>query len=306
MVEEESPLLGGPTVLLINALSRRGGRAARIVAAALERQGLELSGVVRVRRPRRLGLVVEGLRDQGVGRLIVGGGDGTLGTVATRLAESKVVLGVIPLGTANDFARTLGIPGHLPTAAAIAAGTNIRAIDMARANDAFFLNVASIGMSAQLTVLLSAGMKRWLGPTAYLIAGARAFARHPTFRARISSPAGVTERLVHQVVVANGRYFGGGILADHEGTLDDGVLAVYTLGTRSRWDLLRTMALLRFRMPHHRPGDIFLRTTAVRVETEPAGKPVNLDGELRTTTPVSFTVVPRALRVLVPPASHDI
>jgi len=157
-------------------------------------------------------------------------------------------------------------------------------------------------MSTHVTALLSNQLKRWLGPTAYLIAAVRALVRHPTFRVRISSPAGITERLVHQVVIGNGRFFGGGVLVDHASTLEDGLLSVYTLGTRSRWDLVRTMALLRFRMPHHRPGDIFLRIPAVHVDTEPAGKLVNLDGELRTRTPVSFNVVPRALKVLVPPA----
>jgi diacylglycerol kinase family enzyme len=84
------------------------------------------------------------------------------------------------------------------------------------------------------------------------------------------------------------------------------MLDVYTLGMRGRWQLLRTMALLRFQVPLKRPGDVFLRSPTVFVETSPAGKRVNLDGEIRTRTPVTFTLARKALRVLTPePSTPD-
>jgi YegS/Rv2252/BmrU family lipid kinase len=299
-VAEAGLLASGLTALVINARARLGGRAESAVVNALRQQGIGLDRVVRVPNPRRLGQVVDALLGQGVGRLIVGGGDGTLSTVAARLTRSEVTLGIIPLGTANDFARTLGIPARLADAATVAAGSHVREIDLAMANDQCFLNVASIGMSVTMTRLLSHRLKRWLGPAAYAVSGALAFARHPTFEARIETPAGSTVGRVHQVVVGNGRFYGGGVLVAHQSTLDDGTLAIYTLGRRSRWNLLRTVALLRFRVPIDRPGDIFLQTTTAHVVTEPPGKRVNLDGEIRTATPVTFTVVPKSLRVLTP------
>jgi YegS/Rv2252/BmrU family lipid kinase len=291
----------GPVALLINAHSRRGHEAETAVAASLQAQGLRLDRVVEVKNPRGLLPAVDDLVGNSVARLIVGGGDGTIGTVAARLALRPIDLGVIPLGTANDFARTLGIPFDLAEAAAVAAGSNVREVDLGRANDQFFLNVASIGMSVSATRRLSHMLKRRLGRTAYLVSGALAFLRHPPFQARIESPAGVSEGSVHQVVVGNGRFFGGGVLVADQSTLEDGALVVYTLGKRSRWRLLSTVALLRLQVPLDRPGDIFLRTTGAVLETEPPGKRVNLDGEIRTTTPVRFAVVPRALRVLAPP-----
>jgi diacylglycerol kinase (ATP) len=292
------------TALLINARARRGAEAEAEVVAALERRGLSLDRVVRVRNPRRLARAVDELlgRPEGLDRLIVGGGDGTLGTVAARLAGREVALGVIPLGTANDFARTLGIPLDPRGAASVAAGAHVRAVDMARANQAYFLNVASIGMSVALTDRLSSDLKRRLGTLAYLVAGARAFARHPTFRARIEAEEGSNEGTVHQVVVANGRFYGGGVLVAYGSKLDDGRLIAYALGTRSRWQLLSTMALLKMRVPLDRPGDYFREATTFRVEAWPP-RPVNLDGEIRTHTPVEFAVVPGALRVLTPDAS---
>lgn len=295
------PPMAGRVGLLINARSRLGGGAESAVIAALAQRGQTLDRVVHISSPRRLVRTVDALLDQGFGRLIVGGGDGTISTVAARLALREVDLGVIPLGTANDFARTLGIPSELSVSAAVAAGGHVRQIDLGRANDVYFVNVASVGMSVALTAGLSPRLKRWLGASAYLVAGALAFVRHPTFRARLDSPGGSTEGNVHQVIVGNGRFFGGGVLVADGSELDDGTLAIYTLGGRSRWQLLRTVALLRFQVPLHRPGDVFLQTPTALLQTQPQGKRVNLDGELRTTTPVTFTVVPKALRVLTPP-----
>jgi len=288
------------TALVINLRSRVGGRAESAVAAALRAQGLQLDRVVRVSSPRRLGRAIDALLDLGVTRLIVGGGDGTVRTAAARLALRPVDLGIIPLGTANDFARALGIPTRLDAAAAVAAAAHVRSIDLGQANGEFFVNAASVGMSVAVASRLSGRLKRWLGSQAYAVAGALAFIRHASFHARIDSPVGSTEGNVHQVVVGNGRFYGGGVLVAKQSTLDDGALSVYTLGRRSRWQLLRTVALLRFQVPLDRPGDVFLQTRSAFLETRPTGKRVNLDGEIRTTTPVMFTVVPRALRVLVP------
>ena len=290
----------GRTVLLVNARARTGAKASAVVAGALRREGLELDRVVRVRKPSRLREAVEAVVEEGVGRLIVGGGDGTLSTVAPRLALQGVCLGVIPLGTANDFARTRGIPSDLARAAAIAAGSHVSPIDLARANGETFLNVASIGLSVATTARLTHGLKRWLGPAAYAVAGALAIARHLTFSARIDSPGGSVEQRVHQLVVGNGRFYGGGVLVSKGSTLDDGSLTVYTLGASGRLGLLRTVAMLRLSIPLDRPGDVFLQSPQVYVTTRPAGLPVNLDGEIRTRTPVQFSVIPGALRVMTP------
>lgn len=290
----------GRAALLINALARLGSRA-RHARDALRAHGLRVDRIVSVRSPSRMGRVVDGLLAEGFDRLVVGGGDGTIGAVASRLAGTDCLLGVLPLGTANDFARTLGIPRDLEAAAALAAGSSIRTVDVARADGASFLNVASMGMSVMLIGELSHGLKRWLGPAAYAVAGARVFLRHPTFQARIVTQAGAIECEVHQIVVANGRFFGGGVLVARDSSLDDGALFVYGLGARGRWQLLSTLTLLMLRIPLDRPGDFFFKTNAVRIETIP-GLRVNLDGEIRAATPTTFEVVPGALRVLAPEA----
>ena len=290
------------TGLLINPRARRGRRADAALARRLESLGLDVRHVSLVGNPRRIADVVGRWLDAGVRRVIVGGGDGTIGAVAARIAMAGVDgtrLGVIPLGTANDFARTLGIPDDLDAACAIAAGDHVAAIDLGRANDAYFLNVASVGLSVAATAALSPRLKRWLGPGAYMVAGARAFLRHPTFRVRIEAGDDRLEGRAHQFVVGNGRFYGGGVLVSRLSTLDDGLLAAYALGAGGRWELLHTVAMLRLRVPIERPGDLFVSAPTLRVETDPP-LVVNLDGEIRTKTPVVFSVVPGALRVLVP------
>ncbi len=300
MIEAEGSSVTGLTGLLVN---RRARRAALLTRAEpldlLANHGIALGPIAWVKHSRDLLPAIDSLLDQGVDRIIVGGGDGTMSTVAARLAHRSVTLGVLPLGTANDFARTLGVPDDLDDAARIIATGNYRFVDLGRANDAYFLNVASIGMSVSATSQLSPAIKRKLGVLAYLYAGFRAFTRHSTFRVRVRNGLDSVETTAHQLVVGNGRFYGGGVLVSRESSLEDGLLHVYALGTRGRWDLLRTIALLRMGVPIDRPGDCFLQTASIQVETWPDLE-INCDGEIRTRTPVTFAVEPGALRVFVP------
>lgn len=146
--------------------------------------------------------------------VVVGGGDGTVSYAAGRVAGTNVILGVLPLGTANDFARTMEIPNNLAEACATVAGGKVVDIDLGQANGAPFLNVASVGLSVAVTEALSLRLKRYIGPLAYSIVTLTAYARHKPFRARHEFPEGDQEPLelddLLQVAVGNGRHYGGG------------------------------------------------------------------------------------------------
>jgi diacylglycerol kinase (ATP) len=287
------------TGLLINRRARLGRSLDAAVLASLGRRGIALGPIIRVRHPRGLCRAVDSLLALGVQRLIVGGGDGTLGVVASRLAHREAVMGVLPLGTANDFARTLGIPGDLDAAAGVIADGQVRRVDLGRANDVYFLNVASMGMSVEATAELSPAIKRWFGPFAYLYAGAIAFTRSPNFQVRVQNGPDSIEVIAHQVVVGNGRFYGGGVLVSQRSSLEDGMLSAYALGARGRWHLLKTIAMLRLGVPIDRPGDHFIQSPSLRIETWPTLK-VDCDGEIRTKSPVTFAVETKALRVFAP------
>ena len=158
-----------PALFVANTHSRRGREAASF-AAALERGGLTLRREECARR-EDLGDLIHALRDQ-IGSVILGGGDGTMNAASAALRDTGLP-GVLPLGTANDLARTLGIPREPEGAAAVILGGRIRKLDLGCVNGHPFFNVASLGLSVDITRRLSKLMKRRLGVFAYPIAGGR-------------------------------------------------------------------------------------------------------------------------------------
>src|SRR5215213_1555043 len=119
--------------------------------------------------------------------IVVGGGDGTLNAAAEGVIEADRPLGVLPMGTANDLARTLGIPPDLDVAARVIAAGRTRRIDLGFVNGHPFFNVASIGLSAELAQKLTREVKRRFGKLGYAMAAIRVLARARPFHAEIVS-----------------------------------------------------------------------------------------------------------------------
>ena len=117
--------------------------------------------------------------------IIIGGGDGTMNLASEALVESGRPLGILPIGTANDLARTLQIPSSVPDACAVIAEGRTRAIDLGRANDKYFFNVASIGLSAEVLRYHQGARKRWLRVLSYPLSVWDAFKTTRPFRARV-------------------------------------------------------------------------------------------------------------------------
>jgi diacylglycerol kinase (ATP) len=302
-VSDDGPI-GRRASLLINARSRTGEHSTSAAVEALTSRGLTLAEVVQVSRPDELRQAAIDLLADRPDRLILGGGDGSIGTVAPLLAGSRVALGLIPMGTANDFARTLLIPVDLEGAADVAAGACWKPVDLARANDDWFLNAAHVGVAATGTRDVSPVLKRWIGRVAYAVAGLHALIRSPTFKATITTEAGTSSVEARELIIGNGRYYGGGVLVSEGSRMDDGELVVYALGARGRWEVAGTMALLKFQVPLNRPGDLFVKARKVVIEADPP-QGISLDGETKGQTPLTVEVVPGALRVLTPTVADE-
>lgn len=300
------------TVLVVNALARSGDEEFEAARAALERRGVALAAAHRVRDASALVRRIRGELRRGSDRVVVGGGDGTLAAAAGVLAGTAATLGVLPLGTANDFARALGIPSDLGRACRVVAQGRVRTVDVAFAGRRAFLNAASVGVSSEMTRRVNPRLKRRAGALAYPIAGAAAAAT-PPFRARLVADGTVRhDGWALQVVVGNGRYHGGGRLVAPGARPDDGALDAYVLsapsgedperpGARAR-DLLAlaryAALLLRGRHVEH-PRVLHLKARRVALRTEPP-LDVDADGELAGRTPAAFRVAPAALRVIAP------
>jgi YegS/Rv2252/BmrU family lipid kinase len=296
--------------LIVNTRSRTGERTFFQALDRLQDLGVTLGPTYAVRDPVRLPETVRDVLDDGseYRLLILGGGDGSVSSVVDFLAHHHVVLGLLPLGTANDFARTLGIPSDIEGACqTIAAGKTVD-VDLGLAGDNYFVNMASVGLGVEATRALSPWMKKSVGPLAYPAAAIKAFLSHEPFSARLTFPDGDHEPVEHerllQVAVGNGRFYGGGMVVAPESGIDDRNLDVYAIELGRHRDLIGVARYLKSGDFIRNESVTQYRTERVRLETDPE-LAVNIDGEVVTRTPQDFSVAHNALKVLVPPDSSS-
>ena len=247
--------------------------------------------------------------DGGANLLVVVGGDGSVNEVANGIAGREgVEVAVIARGTGWDFVRTYGIPRDIPGAVEVALHGRTREIDLGRVAyrawagneaEAWFANIASTGMSGAIAQRANETTKALGGKVSYLWATLAVFAGWRADELRVSVDDEIRGGRMHDVVVANGRYFGGGMMICPEASPDDGMFDVLLLGNLTKRDLLLTLpkTYKGKHLPH--PKAELLRGSTVTVDAdEPV--PIELDGEQPGTTPARFDLVPRALRVRVP------
>jgi diacylglycerol kinase (ATP) len=294
--------------LIVNTRSRTGERTFFQALDRLQDLGVTLGPTYAVRDPVRLPETVRDVLDDGseYRLLILGGGDGSVSSVVDFLAHHHVVLGLLPLGTANDFARTLGIPSDIEGACQTIAAGKMVDVDLGLAGDNYFVNVASVGLGVEATRALSPWMKKSVGPLAYPAAAIKAFLSHEPFSARLTFPDGDHEPVEHerllQVAVGNGRFYGGGMVVAPESGIDDRNLDVYAIELGRHRDLIGVARYLKSGDFIRNESVTQYRTERVRLETDPE-LAVNIDGEVVTRTPQDFSVAHNALKVLVPPDS---
>jgi diacylglycerol kinase (ATP) len=304
----------GRAALIVNTRSRTGERTFFQALDRLQELGVPLGVTYAIRDPARLPETVREVLDDGsdYGFLILGGGDGTVSSVVDFLAHHDTVLGLLPLGTANDFARTLGIPQDIQGACNAIAKGKLVDIDLGLAGDNYYVNVASIGLGVEATRALSPWLKRSTGPLAYPAAAIRAFLKHEPFSARLTFPDGDHESVEYdrllQVAVGNGRFYGGGMVVAPESGIDDSTLDIYAIDLGRHRNLLGIARYLKSGDFIKMEGVHHFRTSSIRIETDPE-MAVNIDGEVVARTPQDFSVVQNALNVIVPQdsaaARHD-
>ncbi|SDT15291.1 lipid kinase, YegS/Rv2252/BmrU family [Microlunatus soli] len=288
---------------MVNTRSRTGERDFRTARQLLLDRGLPLTSTFGIDDPARIPEVVQELVRSGTDLVVLGGGDGTISAVVDHLADQLPVLGILPLGTANDFARTLGIPTTVAAACEVIAQHHVVDVDLGVMGTNYFANVASVGLSVTTTEVLTDRLKRRAGRLAYPIAVLGAVRRQRPFSAMFTFPDGSRDPIeldqLVQIAVGNGRHYGGGNVVAPDAGLDDHALDVYAIRAERRRDLTAVLRSFRSGAFVHRDNVTHLVTRSVTVTTEPP-LPVNVDGELVARTPQEFHVARNALRVLVP------
>lgn len=290
-------------LLLINRHARQGETKIDGAIESLKRFGFEIVEAS-TENPTELPQIISQHQNQ-VDLVIIGGGDGTLNAAIEGLVEAQLPLGILPLGTANDLARTLAIPTDLTAACEIIAVGYQEKIDLGWVNGKHFFNVASLGLSVQITRRLSKELKQRWGIFAYGIAATQALLQSRPFTAQLRLNQGevVSMRTV-QIAVGNGRYYGGGMTVADRAKIDDQRLDVYSLNVKHWWQLILLLPGMRSGnhtswkfVAHYRCREVEVRTRRSRS--------INTDGEITTATPADFRVIPQALSVFVPAPDSD-
>jgi YegS/Rv2252/BmrU family lipid kinase len=299
------------TVFLVNPASANGstGRRWPELARRAAAAGLEGATLFSERQGHLAELAREAALD-GAELLVVVGGDGSVNEVVNGLAGlgRQPAVAVVPRGTGWDFSRTFGIPRKIDDAVQIALQGDVRTIDLGRASyrawdgsdaTAWFANVASAGMSGAIAKRANETTKALGGKASYLWATFAVFSGWEATEIEVAVDGERRAGPMFDVVIANGRFFGGGLEICPEAEPDDGLFDVLTIGDVTKRDLVQTMPKMYrgTHLPH--PKAELLRGSSVTVTSE-TPLPIELDGEQPGTTPVTFEVAAGALRLRVP------
>ena len=242
--------------------------------------------------------------EAGTELIVSAGGDGTLNEVVNGLATARcnATLGLVPLGTGNDFARSIGVPSDIDAALEILQNGHTRAIDLVRVTSdqvRHFVNVSSGGFSGVVDEKLTPEMKKTWGPLAYLRSAAAAFSELRGYTTQVwLDDAAPIELDMYNVVIANGRYVAGGIPVAPEADVSDGLLDVILIPERGPADLAIVAAQIVLGKHLGSDAVIFKRASKVRINSRP-GMWFNVDGELIGNEPAVFDLLPRTLQCVV-------
>jgi len=289
-------------LVVVNKKSRQGQGPTEDAIEVLEQGG------IRLRRedclaPDDLATLIRRLRDE-VDMVVLGGGDGTLNAAAPALIETGLPLGILPLGTANDLARTLRIPPDLRAAAKVIVDGHVRRIDLGDVNGQPFFNVASMGLSVGMAHELTHDVKQRWGRLGYAVATGRALSRMRPFSAELRYDGEVHKVRTLQISVGNGKYYGGGMAVKEDAVINDGQLDLYSLEFGRLWKL--ALVYPAFRSGRHGMWKEVRAVSCTEVEIHTRRpRSVNTDGEITTRTPARFTVSRKAVAVLTPATAPE-
>ena len=294
----ETNSLPREAALIVNVHSRRGEALFEQAKQKLADAGVKLTMAKAVTDPDRLQDSVRQAVEAGAPMVIVGGGDGSLSGTVDELVGKGCVFGVLPLGTANSFARTLGIPLDIDGAVDVIASGQRRRIDLGMIDRDYFVNAASLGLSPMIGRTVPAKLKRYLGRAGYLVWAVKCSIGFRAFRLMIDD--GMRERRMWstEVRILNGAYHGGVELSDRA-DVDSGELVVQAVVGRSHvrlaWDWYAKFFKLRDRNSHTEE----FRGKSFRIETRPRQR-ISIDGEVLAATPAMAKVAAGAIDVAVP------
>lgn len=290
-------ILPRQAILIVNTASRSGADAFDQARNRLVAEGVALIDAQAIDDPEAL----EGEVRSAIHRapmVIVGGGDGSLSATADHFLGTEVVFALLPLGTANSFARTLGIPLDVEGAIDVIAHGEVRRIDLAAIDGDYFLNNAALGLAPAVAESVPRGLKRSFGRLGYLLWAGWSAANFRAFRLKVDDGEHTHWLWATEARIANGRFHGGVELIE-SADLQSGEIVVQAVRGRSLARLGWSYLTSALKVPSRHESLCEFRGTKMRIETRPRMR-VSIDGELGPETPFVASVVPDAIFVAAP------
>ena len=285
-------------VLVVNARSRKGRDLFEEAKTKLEAAGVKLIAAHPVRDPNTLIATMRQAVASGAPMVIVGGGDGSLSCTVDDVVEPDVVFALLPLGTANSFARTLGIPLDLDGAIKTIATGKRRRIDLGMIDGDYFANAAAMGLSPMIGETVPHNLKRYLGMFGYLAWAVWCLIRFRPFRLYIDDGKQKRRVWATEVRIFNGRFHGGVELAE-DAEVDSGEIVLQAVTGKSVLRLCWDWFARYFKLRGREAATEEFRGTKLMIDTKPRLK-ISIDGEVLARTPATVEVAQKAIEVVVP------
>jgi YegS/Rv2252/BmrU family lipid kinase len=285
-------------VLIVNAKSRKGQATFRQARALLEGAGIMLTEAHALRDPTKLKPTIQAAVAKGAPMIIIGGGDGSLSCAVDYVVGRDCVFALLPLGTANSFARTLGIPLDLEGAVQVIANGQRRRIDLGMIDKDYYANCAAIGISPLIAQTVPHRLKAWGGRAGYLLWAVIQFFRFHSFQLTVENDGKVESIKALEVRIANGSYHGGTELVD-DAEVDSGRIVVQAVIGNARRSLAWSWLLSVLRLEARKSTTVEFQGRALRISTNPP-LPISIDGEVLAKTPVTARVARAVIEVAAP------
>ena len=286
-------------VLIANPAAGGGdaGRAARAATSALSRAGRPVELLFSRERGHGTALARQAVIE-GAAVVVACGGDGTIAEMLPALSATGVSLGVLPFGTANDFARGLGIPLRLDRAVANLVKGRPKAVDLGWAGDRLFCTVAAFGFDAEVSQAMNEGRVPISGTSGYVYASLRHLSVFQPPTVRLTGEFGHIEGPVLLVATGNTRSYGGGMKIVPAAAPFDGKLDICIVSPVSRWTVMAVLPRVLFGRHVNHPAVRMVRSSWLQIDT-PEPHAIQADGEDLTRTPARIEVRPGALDVIL-------
>jgi YegS/Rv2252/BmrU family lipid kinase len=285
-------------VLIVNAMSRSGADVFEEARRLLEERGLTLLAAHAITDPDQMRPTVLGALEAKAPMIIVGGGDGSLSSTIDDFLGTETVFALLPLGTANSFAKTLGIGTNLEDAVDTIASGRKRRIDLGAINGDYFANAAAMGLSPLIAETVPHGLKRTLGMVGYMLWAVRVAFKFRPFRLHVDDGTLVHKSWATEARIANGTHHGGIELVE-SASLDSGKIVVQAVTGRSLFGLAWSWFATLFKLRARKLTVTEYSGRHLRIMTRPRQK-ISIDGELSARTPVEVTVAKAAVWVAAP------